>query len=175
MSPLLTMIDDGLLPWGIGSRPVDDEGVPTSTKTIVSRGTLNGYLHNSYTAKRQGTASTGNAVRGSFKNLPGIGVTNFSLQPSPSHFPLIKSLSRGILVREAMGVHTADPISGDFSVGISGLWIENGDIAYPFKEAVLTGNILTLFQRVEAVGDDLRFYGKTGSPSLLIGEMDISA
>jgi PmbA protein len=190
VSPLLHMVDDGLMPWGIGSRPVDDEGVPTSRKVLVDSGVLTGYVHNTYTAKKQGVASTGNAVRPSFKNLPGVGVTNFYIEPIPLSPPLAKggkgglrgknttlitSLSKGILVREAMGVHTADPISGDFSVGISGLWIENGEIAYPVKEAVITGNILELFQRVEAVGDDLRFYGRKGSPSLLIGEMDISA
>jgi PmbA protein len=80
-----------------------------------------------------------------------------------------------MLIREAMGVHTADPISGDFSVGISGLWIENGEIKYPVKEAVLTGNILDLFKRIKDVGSDLRFYGSIGSPSLLIEEMDVSA
>ncbi|MEK7308938.1 MAG: metallopeptidase TldD-related protein, partial [Nitrospirota bacterium] len=76
---------------------------------------------------------------------------------------------------EAMGVHTANPVSGDFSIGISGLWIEKGEVAYPVKEAVMSGNILDLFKRVEGIGDDLKFYGKIGSPSLLIGEMDISA
>ncbi len=88
---------------------------------------------------------------------------------------LIKSVSKGILILDAMGVHTADHVSGDFSVGISGLWIENGEIKYPVKEAVMSGNVLELFNRVEAVGDDLRFYGSIGSPGLLIGEMDISA
>ena len=90
-------------------------------------------------------------------------------------YELIKSLSKGILVLEAMGVHTANPISGNFSVGISGLWIENGEIKYPIKEAVMSGNVLELFKRIERVGSDLKFYGKIGSPSLLIGEMDISA
>ena len=88
---------------------------------------------------------------------------------------LLNSLSRGILVLGAMGVHTANPISGDFSVGISGLWIENGKPVYPVKEAVISGNILEMFKKVEAVGNDIKFYGRVGSPSLLIGEMDISA
>ena len=88
---------------------------------------------------------------------------------------LIKSVSKGLLVLEAMGVHTANPVSGDFSIGVSGLWIENGEIAYPVKEALVSGNILDLFMRIQGVGDDLKFYDKIGSPSLLIGEMDISA
>jgi PmbA protein len=176
ISPLVEIIDDGRMGWHIGTRPVDDEGVPTKTKTIISEGVLNGYIHNTYTAKKDGTVSTGNAVRGGFKGLPGVGVMNFYIKPSESSAAgLVKSLSKGIVVLGAMGVHTANPVSGDFSIGISGLWIENGEVAYPVKEAIISGNVLELFRKVEAVGDDLKFYGSTGSPSLLIGDMDISA
>ena len=186
ISSLIDIIDDGTMAWGTGTKPVDDEGVPTLNKTLVSKGILNGYLYNTYTAKKDGVSSTGNAVRG-FKSLPGVGVTNLYLKPhgdqksavrsqnGTNNNTLLKSMSRGILILGAMGVHTANPISGDFSVGISGLWIENGEAAYPVKEAVMSGNILDLFKKVEAVGSDLRFYGSTGSPSLLIGDMDISA
>jgi PmbA protein len=102
---------------------------------------------------------------------------NFYIKPSESSSAdgLVKSLSKGIVVLGAMGVHTANPVSGDFSIGISGLWIENGEVVYPVKEAIISGNVLELFSKVEAVGDDLKFYGSTGSPSLLIGNMDISA
>lgn len=220
ISPLINVIDDGLMPWGIGTRPVDDEGIPVSRKTLISKGILTGFIHNSYTAKKDRVASTGNAARSGFKNLPGIDVLNLYIEPNekdriqglkgPSGQglqvsvdsdsvskekltlktdtdtnlnprtlealnPLIRSLSKGILVIDVMGVHTANPISGDFSIGISGLWIENGETAYPVKEAIISGNILELFKRVEGVGDDLRFYGKVGSPSLLIEEMDVSA
>ena len=214
ISPLINVIDDALMPWGIGTKPVDDEGMPGSKKTLISQGRLTGFIHNTYTAKKDGVASTGNAVRGSFKSLPGVDVTNLYIEPyekskvrsqkseiknnpplppffkggnivSPplekgdegglSDNNLIKSVSKGILVLDAMGVHTANPISGDFSIGISGLWIENGEAVYPVKEALISGNILELFKKVEGVGNDLRFYGNIGSPSLLIGEMDISA
>lgn len=188
VSPLIEIIDDGLMPWGAGTRPVDDEGVTVSRKTLVSKGVLTGYLHNTYTAKKDGTVSTGNAVRGSSKSLPGIGTTNLYIKPSKSQGPgasgqgpqiqngnLVKSLSKGILITEVMGVHTANPVSGDFSVGISGLWIENGKALYAVKEALISGNILELFRKVEAVGSDLTFYGGKGSPGILIGEMDISA
>jgi len=195
ISPVVNIIDDGTMPWGIGTKPVDDDGVPTSKKVIVSNGLLTGFIHNTYTAKKGGVVSTGNAVRGSFKSLPGIDVTNLYIEPrktqesgrsdSPQRLApsvrnqedkdLIKSMSKGLLILETMGIHTANPVSGDFSIGISGLWIERGEIAYPIKEVVMSGNILELFKKIEAVGDDLRFYGKIGSPSLLIGEMDISA
>jgi PmbA protein len=72
-------------------------------------------------------------------------------------------------------VHSANPVSGDYSVGISGQWIENGEILYPIKEAVMSGNVLEMFRKVEETGKDLKFYGNMGSPSLLIGHMDISA
>ncbi|MBI5410044.1 MAG: TldD/PmbA family protein [Nitrospirae bacterium] len=190
-SRLIDIIDDGTMEWGAGTMPVDDEGSPVSFNKIISKGILNGYLHNAYTAKKSGVKSTGNAVRGSFKSLPGINVTNFYIKAAEEResgvrsqkseekknkdSKLIRSLSRGILILSAMGVHTANPISGDFSVGISGLWIENGEPLYPVKEAVISGNILEMFKKVEGVGEDLKFYGNIGSPSLLIGYMDISA
>ena len=177
VSELVNIIDDGTLPWGTGTKPVDDEGVPTMNKTLVANGTLNGYLYNTYTAKKSGAVSTGNAARGGFKSLPGVGVTNIFIKGEddrPGDI-LKRSLPRGLLIQGAMGVHTANPISGDFSVGISGLWIENGEVLYPVKEAVMSGNILDMFSRVEAVGSDLTFYGSSGAPSLLIGNMDISA
>ncbi len=187
ISPAINVIDDGLIPWGAGTKPVDDEGVSTSRKTLISEGMLTGFIHNTYTARKDGVMSTGNAMRDSFKSLPGIDVTNLFIEPdetqesmvkgqeSKINNKLIRSVSKGILVTDVMGVHTANPISGDFSVGISGLWIENGETVYPVKEAIISGNILELFKNVEGVGGDLRFYGLLGSPSLLIGGVDISA
>lgn len=177
ISPMINIIDDAIKPWGTGTRPVDDEGVPTKNKTLIANGLLNGYIHNTYTAKKDGVASTGNASRGSSKSLPGVGVTNFYISSNAANNgnDLAGSLKKGILILNAMGVHTANPVSGDFSVGISGLWIEDGTPLYPIKEAVISGNILELFRKVEAIGNDLKFYGSAGSPSLLIGEMDISA
>lgn len=177
ISNMLDIVDEGTREWGTGTKPVDDEGVSTADKKLVSDGVLTGYIHNSYTAKKDGIQSTGNAIRGNSKSLPGVGVTNLYIKSGGNGYEesLIRSLSRGILVLSAMGVHTADPISGDFSVGISGLWIENGKPVYPVKEAVISGNILEMFNKVEAVGNDIKFYGRVGSPSLLIGDMDISA
>lgn len=179
ISGLVDIVDDGTMAWMTGTRPVDDEGVPTMNKTLISKGALMGYIYNTYTARKAGVSSTGNAVRG-FKSLPGVGVTNIYIKPAKvgasGRSPLqVKSMSRGILILGAMGVHTANPVSGDFSVGISGLWIENGEAVYPIKEAVMSGNILDMFKKVEAVGKDLKFYGSSGAPSLLIGDMDISA
>lgn len=176
-SRILDIIDDGAIAWRPGSGPVDDEGVPSMRKVLIQGGVLKGYLHNTYTAKKAGVTSTGNAVRGGFKTLPGVGATNLYIhaQSSKSTDDIVASLKKGILILNAMGVHTANPVSGDFSVGISGLWIEGGERAYPIKEAIISGNILDLFRKVEAAGNDPVFYGSTGSPGLLVGEMDISA
>ncbi len=191
LSSLVDIVDDGTMKWGTGTKPVDDEGVPVTNKTIIAEGVLNSYLYNTYTAKKAGVKSTGNAARGSYKGLPGIDVTNFYIKAEGSqqaegriqesenkrteYNKLIKSISKGILILNTMGLHTANPISGDFSVGISGLWIDNGEAVYPIKEAVISGNILELFKKIEGLGKDLKFYGNIGAPSILIGDMDISA
>ncbi len=179
ISDRLNIIDSGLLDGKLGSKPVDDEGVPTSHKILIGKGILNGYLYNTYTAKKDGIASTGNAVRGGFTGLPTVGPTNLYSEPTSAEYTkrfenLVKDINRGIYVIETMGMHTANPISGEFSVGASGLWIENGEIKHPVKEAVISGNILDLFKKVVMVGDDLRFYGNIGASSLLIEEIDIS-
>lgn len=179
ISDRLNIIDSGLLDGKLGSKPVDDEGIPTSHKILIGKGILNGYLYNTYTAKKDGIASTGNAVRGGFTGLPTVGPTNLYSEPTSAEYTkrfenLVKDINRGIYVIETMGMHTANPISGEFSVGASGLWIENGEIKHPVKEAVISGNILDLFKKVVMVGDDLRFYGNIGASSLLIEEIDIS-
>ena len=177
ISDRIDIIDDGVMPWGIGTRPVDDEGVPTSDRSLITEGVLAEYIHNTYTAAKAGTSSTGNASRGGFKSLPGVAVTNLYIKQTGNgrETELIKSMHKGILITDVMGIHTANPVSGDFSIGISGIWIEGGERKYPVKEALMSGNILDLFIKVEETGRDLRFYGNTGSPSLLVGEMDISA
>ncbi len=180
ISPGINLVDSGLLDGRLGSSPVDDEGVPSQQKAVVQGGFLKTYLYNTYAARKAGAASTGNAARGGFSALPSVGVSNLFLEPvsGASVVPrdrLFADIGRGLYVTDAMGVHTANPISGDFSVGVTGLWIERGEIAFPVKEAVLSGNILEFFGRVEAVGDDLRFFGSIGSPSLIICGVDISA
>jgi|OpeIllAssembly_1097287.scaffolds.fasta_scaffold40025_2 PmbA protein len=180
ISPRLNIIDSGLRPGKLGSRPVDDEGVPTSEKILVHKGVLKTYLYNTYTARRGKTDSTGNAVRGGFASLPSVGITNLFVGPASEEDCLGKKdlfafLDKGLYIVDAMGVHTANPISGDFSLGVTGLWIEGGKIRFPVKEAVISGNILDFFNKVAAIGDDLIFYGNMGAPSLIISDVDISA
>jgi len=177
LSDIIDIVDDGTIPWKVGTRPVDDEGVACRNKTLISGGVLKGYIYNHYAAVKDGVKSTGNASRANARSMPGIGVANFHISSTGerSEDELIRSLPKGIRILAAMGVHSANPVSGDFSVGISGQWIENGEILYPVKEAVMSGNVLEMFRKVEEAGKDLKFYGNMGAPSLLIGDMDISA
>ncbi len=180
ISQKINIIDNGILPGKLGSAPVDDEGVSTREKVLIREGILLGYLYNTYTAKRDGVSSTGNAVRSGLSNLPSVGTTNLYIEAVSKadmirHREIFKVVDKCLYVTEAMGVHTANPISGDFSIGVTGLWIEKGEIAFPVKEAVISGNILSFFETIEAVGDDLTFFGNIGSPSLIFGPTDISA
>jgi PmbA protein len=174
-SPLLSVHDNGLLEHGLGTAPSDDEGSPLRMKTVIDQGRFVQFLHNSYTARKEGTQSTGNGMRGGFKATPGVGVTNLYIQPGTmGPAALIESTQRGLFVNEIMGAHMANPISGDFSVGASGYWIENGGKAYPVRELTIAGNIIDLLKNVDAVCNDLRFSGRLGSPTLRIAEMSIA-
>ena len=180
ISQKINIIDSGLIPGRLGSKPVDDEGVLPAEKTLIKEGMLEGYLYNTYTAKKDGVSSTGNALRAGFSGLPSVGISNLYLEVNSKSSiitlgQLFNAADRVLYITGAMGVHTANPISGEFSVGVSGLWIEKGKIKFPVKEAMISGNILEFFGKVEAAGDDTRFYGSIGAPSLLIGETDISA
>jgi PmbA protein len=174
VSPLITIIDDGLLDGGLGTAPSDDETVPMKKKTVIEKGRLAMFLYNTYTANKDKTVSTGNGMRGGFKGVPGVGVTNLYVDPGQHSLnELMSSASKGLLVTEIMGAHTANPISGDFSVGATGFWIKNGKKAYAVREITIAGNILDLMKNVDAVGNDLRFSGRIGSPSLRVKELSI--
>jgi PmbA protein len=179
-SPIINITDNGLLPGMLGSSPVDAEGVPVKKKVLIDKGVLQSYLHNTYTANKGSVSSTGNAVRGGFSSLPSVGLTNLYLESDPGvnvvpRDKIYGLIGKGLHIFDVMGIHTANPVSGDFSIGVTGLWIENGLSCYPVKEAVISGNILDLFEKIVAVGDDLRFYGNIGAPSLIISDIDVSA
>ena len=172
---LVTIIDDGTMPGRLGSSPFDGEGVPTSATTLVEEGKLKGFLHNSYTAKKFGLKSTGNAVRGSYKGTPEIGITNFYLKPglvSPGE--IVKEIKRGLYITDVMGMHTVNPISGDFSLGASGLLIENGEMTRPVRGVAIAGNLKDFLMDIEVVGNDLTFYVSKGAPTIMIRSMSIS-
>lgn len=175
ISPALTIVDDGKLEEGIASAPVDGEGVPTARNVLFSEGRLEKFLYNTYTASKDRVASTGNGIRGSFKSTADVGTTNFFIQPgSVSPAELLAPVEKGFYVTEVMGLHTANPVSGDFSLGASGIWIEKGEKTKPVRGVAIAGNILELMQNIDCVANDLRFFGSTGAPTLRIKGMSIS-
>lgn len=173
-SARLRIRDDGTLPGGMGTAPFDGEGVGQQNTVVVEEGRLMGFLYDAYCARKGSTVSTGNAVRGSSKNPPRAGVTNFFIENGTATFSgLLQGIDRGVLITEVMGMHTANPISGDFSVGAAGFLIESGVATVPVKGIAIAGNILEIFRNVEIVGNDLRFFGAVGSPSLRIAALDV--
>lgn len=174
-SSLVTLVDDGTLEGGVASAPCDGEGVPTRRNELISGGVLQGYMYNTYTAGRDNAASTGNGVRGSFKSLPEVGPTNIFISSGETpRDKIIADTGNGFYVTGVMGMHTANPISGDFSVGASGVWVRNGELAQPVRGVVIAGNIIDLLREVDAVGDDLRFFGSQGAPTLRIAAVTVS-
>ncbi len=172
----LNIIDNGLISEKFGSTPFDGEGVSTKNKILIERGVLRGLMHNCYTAKRSGlNISTGNAIRTDRGII--VGPTNLyldSIEHKYSFNELLNVIDRGVYVLDVMGMHTANPVSGDFSVGIAGVYVEKGEIKYPVKEVVISGNIAEFFKNIKATGNDLTFYGNIGSPTLLVDGADIS-
>ena len=174
-SDILNVLDDGLFPGGIGTAPVDGEGVPRQRTSLIQGGILRGYLYDTYTARKDRVRSTGNAVRPGIKAPPAAGLTNLYIEKGGfSKDALLSKAGSGLFITEVMGMHTANPVSGDFSVGAAGIWIENGKKAYPVKGVAIAGNIIDILKSVAAVGSDLRFFGKIGAPSLLISELTVS-
>ena len=172
---ILKIRDDGTLQGGMSTSPFDAEGVAHRNTLLVEGGRLKAFLYDSYTAGKDGVASTGNAVRGGIKSPPHSGVSNFFIENGSIPLgEMVRGIDRGVLLTDVMGMHTANSISGDFSVGAAGFFIEKGGIAYPIKGIAIAGNILDIFRDVEVVGDDIRFFGSVGSPSLKIAAVDMS-
>ncbi len=174
-SAILNVFDDGLYPGGLGTAPVDGEGISRQRTPLIQGGVLKGYLYDTYTAAKEKVKSTGNAIRGGIKTPPSTGLTNLYLEKGALNMDaMLSKAGKGLFITEVMGMHTANPVSGDFSVGAAGIWFENGKKAYPVKGIAIAGNIIDILKSVIAVGDDLRFFGKVGAPSLLISDLTVS-
>ncbi len=172
-SDLLTVYDDGRMVGGLGSRPFDGEGLPTRKNTIVEGGVLKSYLLDTYSGKKLGLPSTGNASR-SVGESPSVGPTNFFLVPGlMSAEQIIASIKEGLYVTELIGFGI-NMVTGDYSRGASGFWIENGELAYPVEEITIAGNLKQMFRAIESVGSDLVFRGRIASPTIKIAEMMVA-
>jgi PmbA protein len=178
-NPMVTVIDDGLLSGGPSTAPFDDEGVPSQRKELIGAGVLKGYLHNTYTASRAGTQSTGNASRGTFRDRPHVGASNMFLEPGKGNREdILRQVGDGVLVLQVVGAHAgANPVSGEISLGALGLLVEDGQPVQPLREITLAGKALDFLRDVVAMGEDLRFLpfeGSLGAPTVAIENVMIS-
>lgn len=176
---ILTLVDDGRLPGGPGSSPFDDEGVPTGRTPLIEGGVLRGFLHNTQTAARGGTRSTGNAGRAGYRSVPGVSPTNLVVEPSDERpEELLGRADRAVYVQGVTGVHSgANPVSGEFSVGATGLRVEDGTLGEPLREMTIASTLQDVLASLTGIGSDLRFFpggGAIGTPTILVGEMTVA-
>jgi PmbA protein len=172
-SPLVTIVDDGTLPRGLGSKPFDGEGLPTRRTTLVSEGTLQSYILDTYSARKLGLHTTHNASR-STGGPPTAAPTNLRIvNGATSLADMIRGIDQGFLVTELIGFGV-NAVTGDYSQGAAGLWIEGGEIAYPIHEVTIAGHLGAMLEQVELVGNDLREDERIASPSLKIAKMTVA-
>ncbi|MBM4125059.1 MAG: TldD/PmbA family protein [Nitrospira sp.] len=169
----VTVYDNGRMPGGLGSRPFDGEGLATRATTVVERGLLASYLLDTYSGRKLGLPSTGNASRGVGEG-PSVGPTNFYLAPGSSDpSEIIQSVRSGLYVTELIGFGV-NMVTGDYSRGAAGFWIENGELTYPVEEITIAGHLKQIFADIEMIGNDLEFRGRIASPTVKIREMTIA-
>ncbi|HSB43076.1 MAG TPA: TldD/PmbA family protein [Methylomirabilota bacterium] len=171
-APSVTIVDDGTLPGALGSRPFDGEGLPVRRAVLVERGVLRSYLLDTYSGRKLGLPSTHHAAR----DGSGVSVSTTNLHLAAGDrdpADLIRSVKSGLYVTELIGFGV-NGVTGDYSRGAVGLWIDNGELAYPVEEITIAGNLLDMLSAVEGVGNDLVFRDRTAAPTVLIGRMTVA-
>jgi len=173
----VTVIDDGTMVFdgigGFGTSPFDGEGLPKRRTVLVERGILKSYVMNTYTARKLGMKSTGNASRG-LAGTPGIGAGNFYLEAgTESQEEILRGVKQGLYVTETMGFGV-NLVTGDYSQGASGIWIENGELTFPVEEITIAGNLKEMYRNISAIGDDLKFRGAGAAPTIRVEGMTIA-
>ena len=172
-SDLVTLVDDGIRPKGPGSAPFDGEGVPTGRHVIVEKGVLKAFMYNTAVAKRAGVQSTGNASRGGFTSLPGIGPHNFYMAAgSTPPAEIVKATKTGLWVKGVTG-YGINAVNGNFSGGAEGLWIENGQVAYPVKGLTIAGTAAEMLNGIDLVGSELDLNRGLAAPMFRITSLQI--
>jgi len=166
---IINLVDSGLA--GMGAFPFDGEGVPSQDNILVEKGIFKSFLYDTYYGKKFNSSSTGNAARSGLKEPPVCGRMGLFIEPGGDD--VNQCMTNGLFIEELMGTHTANPITGDFSLGAVGHLVSGG-AKMPFKGVIFSGNIFDLLNSVKGVGNDLKFYGTCGSPSLVIEGMKIS-
>jgi PmbA protein len=171
-APTVTIVDDALIPSALGSRPFDGEGLATGRTVLVREGVLESYLLDTYSARKLGLQSTHHAGR----DGAGVSVTTTNLMLLPGKSTpqeLIGSVKNGFYVTELIGFGV-NGVTGDYSRGAAGQWIENGELAYPVEEVTVAGNLLEMLSAIDGVGDDLVLRDRTVAPTLRIGRMVVA-
>jgi PmbA protein len=169
----VTVVDDGTIVGGFGTSPFDAEGLPSRRTVIVERGILRNYVLNTYAGRKLGMKSTGNAGRGLAGN-PYLDAGNLFLETgSDTPESILRGVERGLYVTRLMG-QGVNSVTGDYSRGAAGLWIENGELAYPVHEITIAGNLNDMLRNITAIGNDLVFRGATAAPTLRIDGMTIA-
>lgn len=172
-SKLFTVVDDGTLDRRTGSRSFDGEGLATGRLVLFDQGRLERFLYDTYTANKAGAKPSGTADR-SYGSLPSIGTTNLFLEPGTTPAAeLIAGLDKAIIVTHMMG-SGVNTVNGEYSRGASGLFVENGEIAYPVQEITVAGNMLEMLKDINAVGDDMDWRGSAGAPSIRFGKLTVA-
>jgi PmbA protein len=172
-SDLLTIIDDGTRAKGLASSPFDGEGVPTQRRTIVEQGVLQGFMYNTMVASRAGVESTGNASRGGFSSLPGIGPHAFYVEAGTTDpEEIIGSVRNGLYLKSVTG-YGINPVSGNFSGGAQGFWIQNGRLAFPVMGLTIAASADEMLNGIDMLGNDLDLNRTMTAPTFRIREMQI--
>jgi PmbA protein len=172
-APGLTVVDDPLLVRGSGSSPFDGEGLATARKAVVDQGRLTTFLYDSYTARKAGVPATSNARRGT-GSLPYAGPFNFFVEAGTDDpDEILRSADRALLLTRGLG-RGLNTVSGEYSRGANGLWIEKGEVVHPVQEVTIAGDYLGMLAAIDRVGTDLMMRGATGAPTLRIAEMTVS-
>ncbi|MGA9985213.1 MAG: metallopeptidase TldD-related protein, partial [Acidobacteriaceae bacterium] len=169
----VTVVDDGTIPGGFGTSPFDAEGLPSRRTVIVEKGVLKSYVLNTYAGRKLGMKSTGNAGRGLAGN-PYLDAGNLFLEAgSRAAEEIVRSVERGLYVTRMLG-QGVNLVTGDYSRGAAGLWIENGELLYPVHEITIAGNLREMLRNITAIGSDLVFRGATAAPTLRVDGMTIA-
>lgn len=172
-SSKVSLVDDALRIGGLGSRPFDDEGIATQQTSIIEDGVLQNYVQSAYTGRRLNARPTGNGTRTGSGSIV-AGPTNFYMKPGEATAEeIIASVKSGLYVVELIG-SSVNVINGDYSRGVTGLWIENGKLTYPVHEVTIAGNLRQMLQDITMVGGDIAFVGSVCSPSVKISSMTVS-
>ena len=169
----ITIVDDGIMPGGFGTSPFDGEGIPSRRTVVIEKGVLKSYLLNTYTAKKLGLKTTGNAAR-SLAGTPSIGYGNFYLEKgrrTPEQ--IIADIKQGLYIVDLIGFGV-NLVTGDFSRGATGIWIENGELTYPVEEITVAGNLKDMLNNISEIGSDLEFRSSIAAPTLRIDGMTIA-